>query len=189
VENNPNPWIIKIFLYLCRMEMDLSIYSIDELVELKNKISWMINDYKDGYFYICNVRSYGRNWKESGVHNTNTLQDLCYQYGGDDGIVDVYSNNPDLSKLDNYGVVMFVPTEKDYEMWKEYEYTKNSIPRIEEELNAWDNRDEVPFRSRPYFAPIYTREDVEGLKLKLENFDMSFVTPVSVGRVYDDGEE
>jgi len=171
------------------MEMDLSKYSIDELVELKNKVSWMINDYKDGYFYICNVRSYGRNWKDNCIHNTNTLQDLCYQYGGDDGIVDVYSNNPDLSKLDNYGDVMFVPTEEDYESWKKYEYLKNSIPRIEKELDEWDNRDNVPFRERPHFGPIYTREDVAQMKLELENFDMSFVAPVRVGRVYDEDEE
>lgn len=84
---------------------------------------------------------------------------------------------------------MFVPTEKDYEVWKEYDYLKNSIPHIEEKLGAWDNRDNVPFRSRPCFAPIYTREDVAGMKLKLENFDMSFVTPVSVGRIYDEEGE
>jgi hypothetical protein len=170
------------------MEMDLSKYSIDELVELKNKISWMINDYKDGYFYICNVRSYGRNWKESGIHNTNTLQDLCYQYGGDDGIVDVYSNNPDLSKIDNYGDVMFVPSVEDYEKWRLYTGLVNRIPRIEEELDVWDNRDNVPFRERPTFGPIYSREDVAEMKLELKNFDMSFVAPVRVKRIYEDEE-
>jgi len=168
------------------MEIDLSKYSIEELVTLKNEISWMINDYRDGYFYICNVRSYGRNWKDYGIYNTNTLQDLCYQYNGDDGIVDVYSNNPDLSKLDNYGNVMFVPTEDDYEKWKSYTFLKNQIPRVEEELDAWDNRDNVPFKSRPYFAPFYNREDVVEMKLRLENFDMSFVAPVPVKRIYDE---
>jgi hypothetical protein len=170
--------------------IDLSKYSIEELVELKNKIANTIYDYKDGYFYICNVRSYGRNWRENWIFNTHTLQDLCHQYGGDDGIVDVYSNNPDLSKIDNYGNVMFVPTEKDYEVSKEYEYLKNSIPSIEMDLDKWDNRDNVPFGSRPYFAPMYTREDVAEMKLKLENFDMSFIAPVRVNRVYDeDGDE
>jgi hypothetical protein len=171
------------------MEMDLSKYSIDKLVELNNKISWMISDYKDGYFYICNVRSYGRNWRDNFIHNTHSLQGLCHQYYGDDGIVDVYSNNPDLSKIDNYGDVMFVPTEEDYESWKKYEYLKGSIPRIEKELDDWDNRDNVPFRSRPYFAPIYTREDVDDMKLKLESFDMSFVAPVRVKRVYEEDVE
>jgi hypothetical protein len=177
------------FYYLCRMEMDLSKYSIDELVELRNTISNVISDYKDGYFYICNVRSYGRNWKDNWVHNPHTLQELCHQYYGDDGIVDVFSNNPDLSKIDNYGDVMFVPTEEDYEKWRSHTGLVNRIPRIEKELDEWDNRDNVPFRERPTFGPIYSREDVGQMKLELENFDMSFVAPVSVGRVYDEDEE
>ena len=177
-------------MYICDMEINLSKYSIEELVELKNKIANTIYDYKDGYFYICNVRSYGRNWKENWIFNTHTLQELCHQYGGDDGIVDVYSNNPKLSKIDNYGDVMFVPTEKDYEAWKEWEYLKNYIPCIEKELDEWDNRDNVLFRERPHFEPIYTREDVTEMKLELENFDMSFIAPVRVNRVYDeDGDE
>jgi hypothetical protein len=169
--------------------MNIEQYTIEELVELKNKISNAIYDYKDGYFYICNVRSYGRNWNEKGVYNTHTLQELCYEYYGDNGIVDVFSNNPDLSKIDNYGDVMFVPTEKDYDKWKEHEYLKNSIPRIEEELVKWDNRDEVPFGSRPNFAPIYTHEDLGDYKKQLEEYDMTFVAPVRVNRVYDEDEE
>ena len=162
---------------------------MEELLEVQSKASNIIHDFKDGYFYICEVRSYGRNWKEWGINNLHTLQELCYQYNGEDGIVDVYSNNPDLSKLDNYGEVMFVPSVEDQQKWKEYIYLKNSIPRHEEELKSWEERDNVPFRERPSFAPFYTREDIDVQKLKLENFDMSFVTPISVGRVYDDEEE
>jgi hypothetical protein len=169
--------------------IDLSKYSIEELVELKNKIASTIYAYEDGYFYICNVRSYGRNWNDKGVYNTHTLQELCHLYYGEDGIVDVFSNNPDLSKIDNYGKVMFVPTEKDYEVWKEYEYLKNFIPGVEEELDKWNNRDNVPFRERPHFEPIYTREYAAKMKLKLENFDMSYIAPVSVKRVYEDEDE
>ena len=170
------------------MEIDLSKYSIDELVELQGIIGGMVSDYKDGYFYICEVRSYGRNWKDNFIHNTHTLQELCYQYYGDDGIVDVFSNNPDLSKIDNYGNVMFVPSKEDYEKWKSYVYLKNSIPRLEEELDTWDNRDNVPFNQRPYFAPIYTREDLAERKKDLEEFDMSFVAPVQVNRNYNNEE-
>ena len=172
------------------MEMDFSLFTMDELIKLQGMLSSYIHDYKDGYFYICNVRSYGRNWKERDVHNTYTLQELCYQYYGDDGIVDVYSNNPDLSRLDNYGDVCFIPTEEDYETWKHYSYLKNSIPRIEEDLDAWDNRENVPFRSRPLFEPIYSREDLEKQKLDLKHYEDllskgEFVKPVRVERVYD----
>jgi hypothetical protein len=58
-------------------------------------------------------------------------------------------------------------------------HVKNSIPRIEEELVKWDNRDNVPFGSRPYFAPIFTHEDLNDYKKQLEDYDMSFTPPIS----------
>ena len=170
------------------MIRDIEMLKLDKLVELRDELNSLIHNFKDGYFYICEVRSYGRNWRENDIHNTKTLQDLCHEYYGDDGIVDVYSNNPDLSKLDNYGDVMFVPTEDDFQIWKAYTYLKNSIPRHEEDLDAWENRDNVPFKQRPYFAPTYSREDIANMKKQLEDFDMSFVAPVRVVRVYDDEE-
>jgi hypothetical protein len=167
--------------------MDLSKYSIDELVELKNKINGMIYNHRDGYFYICNVRSYGRNWLEIGVFNIHTLQDLCNEYGGDNGIVDVYSNNPNLSKLNNYGSVMFVPTKEDYIKWKDYDYLVNIIPSIEKELDKWDNRNNVAFRERPIFEPHYDYDNLEILKKELDDYDMSFVVPVIVA--YEEDQE
>lgn len=161
--------------------MDLSKYSIDELVGLKNKINNMIYDYKDGYFYICN----GRNWEDNSIFNVNTLQELCYEYGGDNGIVDVYSNNPNLSKLDNYGDVMFVTTKEDYDKWKEHRYITNMIPEIEKELDIWDNRENAPFRERPMFSPVYSRESLAEMKQKIADYDMSFVAPVRVNYVDD----
>jgi hypothetical protein len=170
------------------MKRDMEMLKLDALVELRNEINQLIQDYKDGYFYICEVRSYGRNWKESGIYNTKSLQDLCYDYNGDDGIVDVYSNNPNLSSLYNYGDVMFVPTEDDLQNWKSHTYLTNRIPRVEEELDKWDKRDDVPFKYRPMFEPTHSREDLEHLKKRLEDFNMSFVAPVRVVRVYDDEE-
>ena len=166
------------------MKRDIEILKLDKLVELRNELNSLIHDFKDGYFYICEVRSYGRNWREKDIHNTNTLQDLCYEYYGDNGIVDVYSNNPDLSGLDNYGNVMFVPTEDDLQNWKAYTYLKNSIPRHEKDLDAWENRDNVPFKQRPYFEPTYSREDVANMKKQLEDFDMSFVAPIRINQEY-----
>ena len=161
------------------MIRDIEMLKLDKLVELRDELNSLIHNFKDGYFYICEVRSYGRNWSENGIHNTKTLQDLCHEYYGDDGIVDVYSNNPDLSGIDNYGVLKFIPSVEDHNKWKEYMYLKNSIPRHEVELKVWEERENVPFRQRPSFAPFYSREDIDEMKLKLENFDMNFVEPKS----------
>jgi hypothetical protein len=167
--------------------MDLSNYNIDELIELKNKIDGMIYNHRDGYFYICKVRSYGRNWADNGIYNIHTLQELCNKYFGDDGIVDVYSNNPNLSKLNNYGAVMFVPTKEDYNKWKDYDYLVNIIPSIEKELDKWDNRNNVAFRERPTFEPHYDRDNLIVLKKELADYDMSFVAPVIVA--YEEEDE
>ena len=160
-----------------RIDNFLKNLTIEELLEVQSKASRIIHDFEDGYFYICEVRSYGRNWKAWDIYNTHTLQELCYQYGGDDGIVDVYSNNPDLSGIDNYGDLRFIPSVEDHKKWKEYLYLKNAIPRIETDIETWENRENVPFNYRPTFAPIYSREDLERMKLELENFDMDFVEP------------
>ena len=163
-------------------------FKIEKLVEMRNELDARIRNYKDGYFYICNVRSYGRNWNEKYIYNTHTLQELCYTYSGEDGIVDVYSNNPYL-EIDNYGDVMFVPTVEDYEKWLEYTTLSNSITNAEKELDKWDNRDNVPFMYRPTFSPMYTREDLDNMKTELANYDMSCVAPVLVKRSSPDEEE
>jgi hypothetical protein len=159
------------------MKLDITNYTIEELVELKNDIVNRIENYSDGYVYLCNVRSYGRIWKEH-VHNTHTLQELCYRYFGDDGIVDVYSTNPDLSHIENYGDVMYIKSVEDYERWKYYEYLKRMVVDTEKELDEWDKRDDVPFNQRPKFSPIYSREDLESLRIELSEYDMSFVPPI-----------
>ena len=157
--------------------MDLSNYTIEQLVELKNEVSNMIHTYEDGYIYICKVRSYGRNWVEYDVKNKETLQELCNKYDGQDGIVDVYSTNPNLSDIQNYGELKYIVSEEDYENWNKYETLKQVVSSIKKELYDWDNRDNVSFRQRPMFGPIYTLEDLDMYKKKLEDFDMSFVAP------------
>ena len=158
------------------MKLDIANYTIEELVELKNNIVNRIENYSDGYVYLCNVRSYGRIWKEH-VYNTHTLQELCYRYFGDDGIVDVYSTNPDLSHIENYGDVKYIKSVDDYDRWKYYEHLKRMVVDTEEELNVWDKRDDIPFNQRPMFSPIYSREDLEGLRIELSEYNMSFSVP------------
>ena len=166
--------------------MNLNNYTITELVALKNEIENRIYSFEDGFFYICSVYSYGRNWKEN-IKNPYSLQELCYQYYGDNGIVDVYTNNPDLS-IDNYGDVKYVPTEKDYINWKEYSYLKNNIPQFEKELIEWDNRENLPFNIGPKFAPIHSRENIESYKKEMLELEGTFVEPVSL-KTYSEEEE
>lgn len=161
--------------------MNLSNLSFDELIELKNRVDSAIYSYKDGYVYLCKVRSYGRNWTEN-VNNTHELQELCYRYDGEDGIVDVYSTNPDLSHIHNYGDLKYIESVEDYENWYGYEQLKRLVPEIKKELDQWDNKDNIPFNQRRHFPPIYSRGELAELELKLGVYDMSFVPPRSYER-------
>jgi hypothetical protein len=156
--------------------MELFNLPFEELIELRNRIDGMIRSYKDGYLYICKVRSYGRNWTEN-VNNTFELEQLCYQYDGQDGIVDVYSTNPNLKDVHNYGNLMYIESQEDYDNWCGYKQLERLIPEIKKELDTWDNRDDVPFMHRPTFKPMYTRGDLSEYELKLGVYDMSFVPP------------
>jgi hypothetical protein len=80
--------------------------------------------------------------------------------------VDVYSTNPDLNHLENYGDVMYIVSEEDYNKWEKYVHVKNSIPRIQNDL------DNVTF-------PIFTHDDLNDYKKQLEDYDMSFTPPIS----------
>jgi hypothetical protein len=159
------------------MNLDITKNTIEELITLRDTINDYISNYKDDYLYICKVRSYGRNWTEH-INNAFELQNLCDEYNGNNGIVDIYSTNPNLS-VRNYGDTMYIVSENDLKQWQDYTYLKNHIPNVEEEIDKWDNRDNVPFSYRPHFAPSYSREDLELMKETLKNYDMSFVPPVS----------
>ena len=95
--------------------MEFSNLSFDELIELRNKVNNLIYSHEDGYLYICKVRSYGRNWTEN-IKNTLELEELCDRYNGDDGIVDVYSTNPNLKGIYNYGALMYIESKEDYDL-------------------------------------------------------------------------
>jgi hypothetical protein len=165
--------------------IDLTQYTIEELDEIRNNINYHIDSYVDGYEYICKVRSYGRIWNEN-ITNSITLQELCDRYSGDDGIVDVFSTNPNLSHIQNYGDLKYIKSKEDYQKWSDYQYLKHLIPQIEKEWEEWDNRDNVPFNQRPHFAPIYSKEVLENYKKELEEYDMSFTPPTNyVNHQYD----
>ena len=160
-------------------EMDFSNYTIDELVELKYKLSALISDYSDGHIYICKVRSYGRNWVEKGIKNVISLEELCYEYSGEDGIVDIYTTNSDLGEgFYNYGDTMIIKSLEDYETWNKHEVLTNHLQRIEQELREDEEDQERPFNQRrSYFRTPYTQEIVDELKEDLNKLPMDFEPP------------
>jgi hypothetical protein len=166
--------------------MNLSDNTFDELVKLKNDIESYLRSTPDGFLYICKVRSYGRNWIERH-ENSYSVNELCIRYDGEEGIVDVYTTNPDLNMY-NYGNVFYIKSEKDYNSWKEWDYLTNSIPEMEKELEEWENRDNVPFKQRPLFAPIFSSERIDEYKKQLEGYNMSFTPPVRLDYKYEDEE-
>jgi len=163
------------------MKVDVSKCSIEELVELKYKINCLITDYSDGHIYICKVRSYGRNWDDNSVKNPITLQELCYEYYGDDGIVDVYTTNTDLGEdFSNYGDTMIIKSLEDYEKWSLYNGRKRVIERAEQDIIEHAEDQERPYNQRrSHFPPIYTQEIVDRMKLEFSELPTDFETPIN----------
>lgn len=160
--------------------IDLSNYSIDQLTQLQSKVNNLISDYSDGHIYICKVRSYGRNWNENWIKNTKTLQDLCNKYGGDDGIVDVFTTNKDLGdNFSNYGDTMIIKSLEDYQKWSKYKSLTNQIVRAEKELIESGNENTFSLNGkRSYFGPTYTREEIDQMKEDLKALPTDFEEPV-----------
>jgi hypothetical protein len=163
--------------------MNLDKLTMDELISLRNKIEALIHSYEDGYIYICSVRQFGSVWEERPT-SLYSLRELCDSYNGDNGIVDVYTNNPNLkfSEMEfyNYGDVMYIKTEGDYRQWIEHTKRKNLIEDVTQRLDEWENKDSVPFQYRPSFAPHWTREDVNEWIEEFENTKWDFTPPVSM---------
>lgn len=167
--------------------MNLDKLTMDELISLKNEINGRIYNYTDDYLYICSVRCYGSVWEER-PSSLYSLKELCDSYYGDNGIVDVYTNNPNLEfpemEFENYGDVMFIKSEDDYREWIEYNEDKNFIDNVTKQLDEWDEKKDLPLMYRPYSAPIWTREDLNGWVTKFESKKWDFVEPRSMKTNY-----
>ena len=166
------------------MEMDLTKYSVEELRELQNRIGGYLQNRNDGFIYICEVRSYGNNWKNI-LTNELSVNDLCADYDGYDGIVDVYTTNPD-AKIENYGEVNYIKSQEDYDKWKKSKDLIGVIKKAEEMLKTWENRENIPFQSRPSFAPIWSEQDILAMRNELETIAWTYDEPKPLGKLnYD----
>lgn len=160
--------------------MNLEKLTMNQLISLRNKIDGIIHSYEDGYIYICSVRCYGSVW-EDRPSSLYSLRELCDSYYGDNGIVDVYTNNPNLEfpeiEFRNYGDVMFIESEQDYREWTKHNKSKRLIDDVTKQLDQWDDRDNLPFNYRPSFAPQWTREDLNEWVTEFKSKDWDFVAP------------
>jgi hypothetical protein len=164
-------------------EIDFTQHSVEELRELENNISHYIHTREDGFIYICECRSYGRRWKQE-LTNEVAVNDLCREYDGYDGIVDVYTTNPD-AKIENYGQVNYIKSVEDYEKWKQSNSLVDLIKSTEKELKEWEDRENTPFHSRPSFAPVWTEQDILGWRNELETLEWTYEEPVSLNKNED----
>jgi len=90
-----------------------------------NKLYREILNTSDGFIYMTCLRCYGSiRW----THHKNefSVQDLCNEYYGDNGIVDVYTNNPN-HKIDSYGSVLVKTYDEIIDMSKENVSMSNAI--------------------------------------------------------------
>jgi hypothetical protein len=90
-----------------------------------NKLYQEILDASDGFLYVTCLRCYGSvRWQHH--NNEFSVKDLCNEYYGDNGIVDVYTNNPN-HEIDSYGSVLVKTYEEIVDMSKENVSMSNAI--------------------------------------------------------------
>ena len=171
------------------MNVDVSNLLLNDLVELRDKINGLIWEYNDGHVYICKVRSYGRNWVERGITNICRLSDLCYEYDGENGIVDIYTTNTDLGEnFYNYGSTKVIKSLEDYEKWNNYNSLTMLLQRMEEEIREDAEDQERPFNQRrSHFRTPYTQEMIDEMKEEIKSLPMDFEPPTNYFQ-YEDAE-
>jgi hypothetical protein len=171
--------------------MNLDKLSMDELISLRNEIEGKIYNYSDGYLYICSVRQFGSVWEER-PSSLYSLKELCNSYNGDNGIVDVYTNNPNLEfpemEFYNYGDISYIKSEYDYREWVKYTKEKNFIKDVTERVNEWEECKDKPLRYRPMFAPIWSKEQVDEFTEEFDSKTWDFVEPRPMKRNYFNDE-
>ena len=97
--------------------MEELIKQYEEARRLSNQLYQEILDTPDGFIYLTQLRCYGSlRWQSH--KNEFSVQDLCNDYYGDNGIVDVYTNNPN-HEIESYGSVRIMTEEEMVSLSKE----------------------------------------------------------------------
>lgn len=83
---------------------------LKKIEELENKLSDLkqeANNYSDGYKYVAELFCYGSK-TEYTFKNEYATQELCDEYYGDNGIVHVYTDNPNHTISNRGGDVIVI---------------------------------------------------------------------------------
>jgi len=90
-----------------------------------NKLYQEILNTSDGFLYVTCLRCYGSlSWQHQ--NNEFSVQDLCNEFYGDNGIVNVYTNNPNHN-ISSYGDVTVMTEEEMVNMSKDNISMSNAI--------------------------------------------------------------
>jgi hypothetical protein len=159
--------------------MELSGYTMSELIELRDKISNYILNKGDGFLYINRIHSYGRSYDVISS-NFESAMELSSQYTGDDGITELYTTNPNATGY-VYGGIFLINSKEEYDKWVEYRTLKSLIREVEGDFKKWETRETLPFYLRPTFEPIWSKEELDEYRLKLNKLEKEVVEPKLIG--------
>ena len=155
--------------------MELSGYTMSELIKLREEISNYILNKKDGFLYINRIHSYGRS-HDVISSNLESAIELSNRYTGDDGITELYTNNPDATGY-VYGGIFLINSKEEYDKWVECKTLKYLIKDFEESIIKWEKRENLPYYSKPVFEPSMTKEVVDGYREELNKLEKEVVEP------------
>jgi hypothetical protein len=93
--------------------LELLIEQYELAKEKVNELYDQLHNTSDGFVYLTKTRSFGSiDWNTHLNHFT--AQELCNEYNGDNGVVDVFTNNPNHNIItDGYVKVMSLDEIKD----------------------------------------------------------------------------
>jgi uncharacterized protein YlbG (UPF0298 family) len=97
--------------------MEELIKKYEEAKEVANNLYREILNTPDGFLYFTQLRRYGSVYWQNHK-NEFSVQELCYEYDGEEGIVDVYTNNTNHN-ISNYGNVNFMTEQEIIDISKE----------------------------------------------------------------------
>ena len=166
-------------------QIDFTKYSAEELKRLILDIENHLYEMNDGYVYICIFRQYGRVWEHT-YSNLHIPEKYAEEFNGDNGIMDIYTTNPNLEELPfyNYGDTFYVESIDAYIQWRDAMKIQRLMEDAQEDHHIYDEwvsekgdalRDIWTGAHRPR-EPYYTLEQIDEMQKNLDSID--YVEPV-----------
>jgi len=105
--------------------MEKLIQKYQHAKEYADKLYQEILNTSDGFLYVTQLRCYGSITWDNHT-NEFSVQQLCDEYYGDNGIVDVFTNNPN-NTISSYGNIKVMTEDEIINMSKENISMTNAI--------------------------------------------------------------